>query len=197
MAAADAIRDVRVERTRVALHGALLALLDERPFDGLTVRDLTARAGCGYATFFRHYPDKHALLADVAEREVATLFAALLPILTDCGRRDAALALCDLVDEKRALWKVLLTGGAAGEVREAFLRQGRLAAEAAAPDRAVPAALAIGVGVSGVLEVLGWWLRGDGCDRAALADHLDRLVIEPVLASAAPRARPPAAREPR
>ena len=31
------------------------------------MRAIAARAGVGYATFFRHYADKDALLADVVE----------------------------------------------------------------------------------------------------------------------------------
>ena len=47
----------RKTRTRTALCGALLSLLEERQFEQVTVRDITARAGIGYAKFFRRYPD--------------------------------------------------------------------------------------------------------------------------------------------
>ena len=62
----EAPTDARQVRSRSALAAALLELLEERPFDQLTIREITARAGTGYATFFRHYPDKEALLHDVA-----------------------------------------------------------------------------------------------------------------------------------
>ncbi|MCC6734813.1 MAG: helix-turn-helix transcriptional regulator, partial [Bauldia sp.] len=59
--------DERIRRTRAALAEAVLALASERDFAGVTVADITRRAGIGYATFFRHYPGKDELLADVAE----------------------------------------------------------------------------------------------------------------------------------
>ena len=65
----DAPTDARQVRSRNALTGALLALIEEKPFDQLTIREITGRAGTGYATFFRHYPTKEALLADVASGE--------------------------------------------------------------------------------------------------------------------------------
>ena len=58
--------DARQVRSRRALSGALLALLEDKPFDQLTIREISAKAGTGYATFFRHFPDKEALLGDVA-----------------------------------------------------------------------------------------------------------------------------------
>ena len=72
--------DARQVRTRKALSGALLALLEEIPFDQVTIREITARAGTGYATFFRHYPDKESLLGDVASQEIASLLSMTLPV---------------------------------------------------------------------------------------------------------------------
>ena len=59
-------RDARLLKTRAALLGTLLQLLTERSFDQVTIREITKAAGIGYATFFRHYPDKEALLHDLA-----------------------------------------------------------------------------------------------------------------------------------
>jgi len=60
--------DARVVRTRDALRVAMTELASELPLDSITVRAIAARADVGYATFFRHYPDKEALLADVADK---------------------------------------------------------------------------------------------------------------------------------
>src|SRR5512139_3307235 len=59
--------DRRVKRTHKLLQEALVGLTLEKGFEAVTIRDITDRADVGYATFFRHYPDKEALLADVLE----------------------------------------------------------------------------------------------------------------------------------
>ena len=71
----------KTSRSRVALCDALLSLLEERPFEQITVKEITARAAVGYATFFRRYPDKETLLHDLAADEISRLLAMTLPVL--------------------------------------------------------------------------------------------------------------------
>lgn len=53
--------DPRVRRTRNALGDALIALMQERPFDAISVGDVLERAGVGRSTFYVHYRDKDDL----------------------------------------------------------------------------------------------------------------------------------------
>ena len=60
--------DSRVRRTRNALGDALIALMQERPFDDITVQDILDRAPIGRSTFYAHYRDKDDLfLSDVED----------------------------------------------------------------------------------------------------------------------------------
>ena len=60
--------DSRVRRTRNALGDALMALMQERPFDKITVQDILDRAQIGRSTFYAHYRDKEDLfLSDVED----------------------------------------------------------------------------------------------------------------------------------
>jgi AcrR family transcriptional regulator len=60
--------DSRVRRTRNALGDALMALMQERPFDDITVQDILDRAQIGRSTFYMHYRDKDDLfLSDVED----------------------------------------------------------------------------------------------------------------------------------
>src|SRR6186997_1287569 len=102
--------DARVDRSRAALRAALLALLDRQRFEDLTI---PARAGVGYATFFRHYPDKRALLHDVAAAAIGELLARAMPVAAADDSRGACLVLCRYVHGHRRLWRALLNGGAA------------------------------------------------------------------------------------
>jgi AcrR family transcriptional regulator len=178
--------DPRVERSREALRRALLDLLAERSFAEITIRDICGRAQAGYATYFRHYPDKEALLNDLASDGIGELLGRAMPVLYTADAHAACLALCSYVDEQRHLWSALLTGGAAGILREEFVRQARSAASKrkrrTRPRSRLPADLALVFGVSGLIEVLAWWLSHRK-ERTVeeMADLLEGLVVAPIL----------------
>src|SRR4051812_48772526 len=54
--------DRRSRRSRRMLGEALLALMQEKNYNAITIRDITDRADLGYMTFYRHYENKDALL---------------------------------------------------------------------------------------------------------------------------------------
>jgi AcrR family transcriptional regulator len=173
-------------RSRSALTGALLELLEEKPFDQLTIREISQRAGTGYATFFRHYATKEALLSDVASEEIADLLARTIPVLHDSNSAESTLALCRHVGEHRNLWVALLTGGAAGILREEFIRQAReLPREFVEAKSWLPADLGVVYGAGGTIDLLAWWLSQDeGYTAEQIAGILNRLIIAPLVSGA-------------
>lgn len=184
----DAPTDARQVRSRNALTAALLALLEEKSFDQLTIREITARAGTGYATFFRHYPTKEALLADVASAEIADLLARTIPILYETNSYKSTLALCAHVSEHALLWSALLNGGAAALVRDEFIRQARgLVDGAVSQNNWLPSDLGVIHGTGSTFDILAWWLAQDGETPAPIqssedvANILHRLVIAPLI----------------
>ncbi|WP_236554575.1 TetR/AcrR family transcriptional regulator [Novosphingobium sp. 9U] len=181
--------DARQVRSRKALNAALLALLEEKPFDQLTIREISARAGTGYATFFRHYETKEALLGDVASEEIGGLLAMTLPILDQANSYDSTLALCGYVAEHRALWSALLAGGAAAIVRNEFIRQARLLPLAAQQQKPwLPADLGVVHGTGAMIDGLAWWLTiGTDLSAEQIATILHRLIIAPLVGDTAPR----------
>jgi len=182
----DAPSDARQIRSRNALTGALLELLEEKPFDQLTIREISARAGTGYATFFRHYPTKEALLGDVATEEIAELLARVIPILNAANSYDSTQALCAYVWEHRKLWSALLTGGAAAIVRDEFIRQARdLPEHTPAKADWLPADLGVVHGTGGTFDLLAWWLSQDSrITPSEIAEILHRLIIFPLIGDA-------------
>ena len=175
--AVQVVTDARMVRTRAALRRALLALLERKHFDQITVRDIAAEAGIGYATFFRHHESKSELLDEVAKEQIATLMALAVPLLAAADTRGSCLALCRYVNEHRAIWSALLTGGAAGAMREEFIRQAmQLGARQVQRSNWLPVELGAIFGVSATVEILAWWLRqpaGFGVER--IAEIVDRL----------------------
>jgi AcrR family transcriptional regulator len=59
--------DARVRRTRDALGDALVELMQEKPFESITVQDVLDRAHVGRSTFYSHYSDKDDLLMSDAD----------------------------------------------------------------------------------------------------------------------------------
>jgi len=175
--------DARQLRSRRALTGAMLELIEEKPFDQVTIREISARAGTGYATFFRHYATKEALLADIAAEEITDLLAMSAPLLYDVNSSESTRALCAHVAENRQLWTALLTGGAAATVREEFIRQAReLSKSASVPERWLPADLAVVYGTGGTIDLLAWWLsQTDDYAPDEIASILNRLIIAPLV----------------
>jgi AcrR family transcriptional regulator len=178
--------DARQVRTRAKLLRALLTLLERGPFEGITVRALAAEAGVGYATFFRHYPGKEALLDDLAADEISGLLGKAMPLLFAENSRSACVALFSTLAQRKTLWRALLTGGAAPLLRQQFIAQARrLAADspAAAEPADCPLDLRVTFATSATIEIIGWWLRQDEeLPIETIAGILDRLAIVPTLA---------------
>jgi AcrR family transcriptional regulator len=59
--------DRRTQRTKDALWQALMSLVTERGFEGLTVQDILDRADVGRATFYAHFDNKEDLLVSRLE----------------------------------------------------------------------------------------------------------------------------------
>lgn len=175
--------DARTLRSREALRRSMLDLVEHRPFEGITIREITDRAGLGYATFYRHYPTKGALLDDVAAAQIRNLVALSLPVLHASNAREACLATVRHVEQHRSLWSALLTGGAAATVREEFILIAREIDDDqhTTPDW-IPSDLACRFAASALVEVLTWWLeRGDAVSAEDAAGLLDRLAFSPML----------------
>ena len=62
--------DRRIQRTRQALHTALLELTKKKGYDSISIEEITERANVGRATFYLHYKDKEDLLLELF-REMA------------------------------------------------------------------------------------------------------------------------------
>lgn len=178
---APAVTDARMIRTRQALNRALLALLERKQLERITIRDIVAEAGVGYATFFRHHPSKEELLNAIAAEQVGRLMALTMPLLDATDTRVSCLALCAYVGKHRSLWSALLTGGAAGTLRAEFIRLAMRGATSQPVRHCLPVELGTVCGVAATIEILAWWLRRPDGEYSAeqVAEFLDRLVVAP------------------
>jgi AcrR family transcriptional regulator len=72
--------DLRVRRTQKLLREALIALIEERSFDTITVGEIAERAMVSRAAFYRYYQDKYDLVEKIFEEMVISIVHEIDPL---------------------------------------------------------------------------------------------------------------------
>lgn len=179
--------DRRVRRTQRLLARALIDLTLERGYDGVTIRDITERADVGYATFFRHYPDKDALLLDALDVFVDGLLR-LLQGRPDADAAEEGRLIFEYVAQHSELCRVLLASPASG----VLLRRAREAGIASAmsqyaprADSVIPPEIAAHHLVTSSMSLIQWWIdQGMPYSPAQMGRIYAELIVRPIRAAA-------------
>ncbi|QNK40952.1 TetR/AcrR family transcriptional regulator [Caproicibacter fermentans] len=108
--------DLRVQKTQEAIESALLSLIGEKGFDGVTVRSLCLYARINRSTFYAHYQDKYDLLDRITQKAIQKIVRIVNPeeIVDGNGKINLSfyhtmvLSLFRAVEEDRALYQTLL-----------------------------------------------------------------------------------------
>jgi len=156
-------QDRRVKRTQRLLARALIALTLEKGYEAVTIRDITERADVGYATFFRHYRDKDALLREVSEVVLAEL-TAHFPGSPDADAVTVGTTLFRYVQEHQNIIRVLLSiHGPHSPLQHivALTTQELLQMYAPKEDSIVPIEVAINHLIQSSIALIRWWLEHD------------------------------------
>lgn len=179
--------DARMVRTQQALRIGFLTAIETKSLEEVSIRDIVAEAGIGYATYFRHYSSKADLLQAVVADEIRELVDLTLPPIDQRDTLASSLAMFRYVEEHRALWSALLTGGAAGTIREELAKEARRRVPPDTPaDTTLPTELGVVVGVAGTIETIAWWLRQDPpVSIERIAELHDRLILRPAMVGGA------------
>src|SRR5215813_11478734 len=77
--------DRRIQKTLGFLHEALGALIREKPYDEIVLKEILDRANVGRSTFYTHFRDKDELLASGIQQMLGIFHAADLPA---SGKKD-------------------------------------------------------------------------------------------------------------
>lgn len=153
--------DPRVRRSQQRLQQALIALILERGYEAISVREITAAAGVSYPTFFRHYANKDALLLDVVGRSQAEM-AALLRVGNGEAAEQTGKIIFEHVGRNEQLYRVLLLDKGAQhlllQVQEAGVQEVRRYWQAAAGVD-IPFDILAHHFVAGIIALLRWWLE--------------------------------------
>jgi AcrR family transcriptional regulator len=155
--------DKRVERTQGRLREALATLILQRGYGMISIRDITAQAGVGYATFFRHYPSKDALLLDLLKRSIQDLATLLPPEEVADPAAEGAVIFAHAAENDQ-LYRILLREEGtrrllddiqATAVEEALRRfAGRY-------ESAIPMEILTNHLVASIIALINWWLQND------------------------------------
>jgi AcrR family transcriptional regulator len=171
--------DRRVVRTRDVLGDALVALMQKKPFESITVQDVLDRAGVGRSTFYAHYEDKNDLfLSDAAE-----FFEAISTALSKHGDKSNRVApVCEFfshVAEQREFHDALVASGKIQDLwemgQEYFARgiERRLTELRGVPAMKPPRAAAFAQAFAGSLfSLLSWWIQSSPPLSAVEMDEL-------------------------
>jgi AcrR family transcriptional regulator len=154
--------DRRVKRTQHLLAEALIALTLTKGYEAVTIRDITERADVGYATFFRHYPDKEALFQDVIEGVLAKLIELLQRQTPDGDGEAEGLLIFSYVQEHSELCRVLLSNRGSiallNRIRAVGVRSA-LQEHAPLDGSPIPPEIAANHLVASSIALIQWWLE--------------------------------------
>jgi len=103
--------DRRIRQTRDRLGDALIALIQEKPIDEVTVQEVLDRAGVGRSTFYVHYRDKDDLFLSELE-DALEMWTTALSRKREQSRRVAPVAeFFAHVADARRLYRALVDSG--------------------------------------------------------------------------------------
>ncbi len=155
------VQDRRVKRTQNLLAKALIELTLEKGYEAVTIRDITERADVGYATFFRHYHDKDALLLDVLDVVLAELID-LLPLSPEADPATVGTLVFRYVQQQSEVVRVLLSSRGSTTLLQRIIEAGTenaLQQNSPLPGAVVPMEIAAYHLVVSTLALIQWWLE--------------------------------------
>jgi AcrR family transcriptional regulator len=170
---AEKSTDRRIVRTKRLIRDALTELMEEKGFEGITVRDLTQKADINRGTFYLHYRDKYDLL-EQSEAEIINEIKNLtnkinpLDALKFTGQGEPfpfIINLFEYLHENSSFMKVVLgpNGDAAFQVKmKEFIKktfQQTIASKIKEEDMLVPLEFLISYVSSAHLGVIQHWLE--------------------------------------
>lgn len=158
--------DRRSRRTRRLITAALLALLVEKRYDRIMVREIIDRADVGRSTFYAHYRDKDDVLTSECERVLAALHQHLDPDSAGGQPLLPSLGLFRHVQAQHHLYHALVRGHGVDVLYETGHRYLSATVErqlaplvADAHTSAVPLPLLADYVAGTFLSLLRWWLE--------------------------------------
>lgn len=172
-------------RTKRIIRDSFLRLLETKPFEQITVRDLCEEADVNRATFYRYYPDLYALNDELTDDLFQKMFTDLAEKSAQLGKgretsvKDRFLEALTIIEENKRLCLILL-GNPAGSftlrLRSAFERAIYLHDDYRLMQETD---LMMSYMIGGVIAAVhAWLISGCAVNKDTFADMLDRSFMD-------------------
>ncbi len=190
----ERLSDRRVQKTRKLLHEALIALLHEKRYDDIVVKEILDRANVGRSTFYTHFRDKDDLLVSGMLARLHSMRTARMPPSTSGAEQLVwfSLPIFEHIDRERRAGRLWI-GSRGRAILHEHLRKllvelisGHLKSSLSARRNTrvqIPADLLVQHVASTFVLVLNWWVERRGTLTPAQVDALFRALILPSLAA--------------
>ena len=171
--------DRRVVRTREALRDALIALMVERGWDEVGIRDVCARASVGRSTFYTHFADKEELLLSGYDD--------LRRMLRSVGRGDSRKPLAftrglfEHAHDNKRMFRALVGKRSSQVAQTRFLQ---LVVELTREDLAGNGETTVQYVAGAFFQLLIWWVDSRSALSPEEIDAIFQRLTKPVLAEA-------------
>ncbi len=156
------LQDRRVKRTQKALARALIELTLEKGYEAITIRDITDQAEVGYATFFRHYHDKDALLKDVLDVVLDELTSLLTAPMSEANHERIGTLIFRYAQEHSEVVLVLLSSRGSSTLVRRIIEAGTQSVfnqNAPLAESHIPPEIAANHLVTSTISLIQWWIE--------------------------------------
>jgi len=182
--------DRRVTRTRALLQTALIELVLEKGYEGVTVQDIIDRANVGRSTFYAHFLDKqHLFVSGFEELHQSLAQQQAVQATPGSQRLSFSLGMFEHASSYRSVYRALVgkQGGAMihQQMRQLLtqLVQDELLIIAPGETTPVPREMVVDYTVSAFMSILGWLADHETAfTPAQMDDMFQRLTMPGVVA---------------
>lgn len=162
-------KDLRVVRTQKLLEDALLKLIEQKPYEKITIKDISDTAMINRNTFYLHYTDKDALLHEIIRKHLQKIKRTLPPPDTAFDVQQGTADLLLAIQEDMHFYQLMLKCSTASDIsnrmtmvfREQFMR-GLKRDYASQAERNNNFSMLMQYTLSGVIGVIFMWIESDG-----------------------------------
>ncbi len=112
----------RAQMTRLLLKTALIELMEKKPFNEITIKEICEQADLNRTTFYLHYTDQFALLSDVENEVYQKTLETLKNVTPDADAPGMIEMFLQYIKSNASLFRILLFDAGSEGFRSRFIQ---------------------------------------------------------------------------